>query len=151
MPDALDAACPTRAVAECCRAGQIDQSAQRRLIRAKPFRTHTWASGLVNQGGPRKSHTMVNLTRAETCSIQSSKFIAKFLVAGRCNSPVHIPHLPTYTGHWFHKHQRLPVTPEIFLHLIETNIFEKITLDQVVANAILGESDPPPGNQQILL
>lgn len=35
------------------------------------------------------------------------------------------------------KHHRLPVSPQIFLHLIETNIFEKITLDQLVANAVL--------------
>lgn len=70
---------------------------------------------------------------------------------GGCNKLIHIPHPITYTGHWFHKHHRLPVAPEIFLHLIETNIFEKITLDHVVANAILGESDLPPGNQQILL
>ncbi len=33
---------------------------------------------------------------------------------------------------------------------IETNIFEKITLDQLVANAILHESAQPTGNQLIL-
>jgi hypothetical protein len=49
------------------------------------------------------------------------------------------------------KHHRLPVSPQIFLHLVETNIFEKITLDQLVANAILNELDPPVCNQLILL
>lgn len=49
------------------------------------------------------------------------------------------------------KHHRLPVSPQIFLHLVETNIFEKITLDQLVANAILAELDPPSGKQMILL
>lgn len=49
------------------------------------------------------------------------------------------------------KHHRLPVSPQIFLHLIETNIFEKITLDQLVANAILLDADPSAGNQLILL
>lgn len=49
------------------------------------------------------------------------------------------------------KHHRLPVSPQIFLHLVETNIFEKITLDRLVANAIPGEFDPPSGNQMILL
>jgi hypothetical protein len=37
------------------------------------------------------------------------------------------------------RHHRLPVSPQIFLHLIETNIFEKITLDQLVANARNGQ------------
>ena len=49
------------------------------------------------------------------------------------------------------KHHRLPVSPQIFLHLIETNIFEKITLDQLVANAVLKEENPPSSNQLILL
>ena len=49
------------------------------------------------------------------------------------------------------KHHRLPVSPQIFLHLIETNIFEKITLDQLVANAVLKEENPPNSNQLILL
>ena len=49
------------------------------------------------------------------------------------------------------KHHRLPVSPQIFLHLIETNIFEKITLDQLVANAVLNEENQPAGNQLILL
>ncbi|CAG0993435.1 hypothetical protein BURK2_02524 [Burkholderiales bacterium] len=48
------------------------------------------------------------------------------------------------------KHHRLPVSPQIFLHLVETNIFEKITLDQLVANAVLRDSDPSEGNQLIL-
>lgn len=48
------------------------------------------------------------------------------------------------------RHHRLPVSPQIFLHLVETNIFEKITLDQLVANAILVDADPPPNNQLIL-
>jgi len=43
------------------------------------------------------------------------------------------------------------VSPQIFLHLIETNIFEKITLDQLVANAVLNECQPDMGNQLILL
>jgi len=37
------------------------------------------------------------------------------------------------------------------LHLIETNIFEKITLDQLVANAVLKEENQPTSNQLILL
>jgi len=41
--------------------------------------------------------------------------------------------------------------PQIFLHHVETNIVEKITLDQLVANSIQGESDPSLGNQLILL
>lgn len=49
------------------------------------------------------------------------------------------------------KHHRLPVSPQIFLHLVETNIFEKITLDQLVANAVLNEPDSPVSNQLILL
>ena len=49
------------------------------------------------------------------------------------------------------KHHRLPVSPQIFLHLIETNIFEKITLDQLVANAVLKEENPPSSNKLILL
>lgn len=49
------------------------------------------------------------------------------------------------------KHHRLPVSPQIFLHLIETNIFEKITLDQLVANAVLKEENPPSSSQLILL
>ena len=49
------------------------------------------------------------------------------------------------------KHHRLPVSPQIFLHLIETNIFEKITLDQLVANAVLKEENQPTSNQLILL
>jgi hypothetical protein len=49
------------------------------------------------------------------------------------------------------KHHRLPVSPQIFLHLVETNIFEKIPLDQLVANALLNEEKPPESNQLILL
>lgn len=49
------------------------------------------------------------------------------------------------------KHHRLPVSPQIFLHLVETNIFEKITPDQLVANAIPADAGPPAGNQLILL
>jgi len=44
------------------------------------------------------------------------------------------------------KHHRLPVSPQIFLHPVKTNIYEKITLDQLVANAVLNkenQSDPP--------
>ena len=49
------------------------------------------------------------------------------------------------------KHHRLPVSPQIFLHLVETNIFEKTTFDQLVTNAMLNETEPPDGNQLILL
>lgn len=49
------------------------------------------------------------------------------------------------------KHHQLPVTPQIFLHLVETNIFEKISLDQLVANAVLKDHGPPECNQLILL
>lgn len=49
------------------------------------------------------------------------------------------------------KHHRLPVSPQIFLHLVETNIFEKITLDQLVANATPNEELHPDSNQLILL
>lgn len=48
------------------------------------------------------------------------------------------------------RHHRLPVSPQIFLHLVETNIFEKITLDQLVANAILLDPEAPGSNQLIL-
>ena len=48
------------------------------------------------------------------------------------------------------RHHRLPVSPQIFLHLVETNIFEKITLDQLVANAILHDPEAPDSNQLIL-
>lgn len=49
------------------------------------------------------------------------------------------------------KHHRPPVSPQIFLHLVETNIFEKITLDQPLANAVLNENNPHTSNQLILL
>jgi len=49
------------------------------------------------------------------------------------------------------KHHRLPVSPQIFLHLVETNIFEKITLDQLVANAVPNEENQPARNQLIPL
>ena len=45
----------------------------------------------------------------------------------------------------------LPVSPQILLHLIETNIFEKISLDQLVNNAISGDFEPEAANQLILL
>ena len=45
----------------------------------------------------------------------------------------------------------LPVSPQILLHLIETNIFEKISLDQLVNNAISGDYEPDVANQLILL
>jgi len=45
----------------------------------------------------------------------------------------------------------LPVSPQILLHLIETNIFEKISLDQLVNNAISGGFEPEAANQLILL
>jgi hypothetical protein len=45
----------------------------------------------------------------------------------------------------------LPVSPQILLHLIETNIFEKISLDQLVNNAISGDYEPEAANQLILL
>ena len=49
------------------------------------------------------------------------------------------------------KRLHLPVTPQILLHLIETNIFEKISLDQLVNNAISGDFEPEVANQLILL
>lgn len=49
------------------------------------------------------------------------------------------------------KRQHLPVSPQILLHLIETNIFEKISLDQLVNNAISGDYEPDVANQLILL
>jgi hypothetical protein len=49
------------------------------------------------------------------------------------------------------KHHRLPVSPQIFLHLVETNIFEKVTLDQLVAYEVLNEENQPLSNQLILL
>jgi hypothetical protein len=49
------------------------------------------------------------------------------------------------------RHHRLPVSPQIFLHPVETNIFEKITLDQLVANAVVKEQNEPTGNKLILL
>lgn len=48
------------------------------------------------------------------------------------------------------KHHRLPVSPQIFLHLVETNIFEKITLDQLVANATPNQEMYQNSNQLIL-
>ena len=45
----------------------------------------------------------------------------------------------------------LPVSPQILLHLIETNIFEKISLDQLVNNAISGDYEPDVANQLILV
>lgn len=45
----------------------------------------------------------------------------------------------------------VPVSPQIFLHLVETNIFKKVTLDQLVANAVLNEENQPACNQLILL
>ena len=45
----------------------------------------------------------------------------------------------------------LPVSPQILLHLIETNIFEKISLDQLVNNAISGDYEPDVSKQLILL
>jgi hypothetical protein len=49
------------------------------------------------------------------------------------------------------KHHGLPVSPQIFMHLVETNIFEKITLDQLVANSVRSDSKPPDSKQLILL
>ena len=49
------------------------------------------------------------------------------------------------------KRLHLPVSPQILLHLIETNIFEKISLDQLVNNAISGDLEPEAANQLILL
>lgn len=46
---------------------------------------------------------------------------------------------------------RLPVSPQIFLHLIETNMFTKIALDQLIANALESEEERPFGNKLILL
>jgi hypothetical protein len=49
------------------------------------------------------------------------------------------------------KHHRLPVSQQIFWHLIETNTFEKITLDQLVANTLLNEKNQLLSNQLIFL
>lgn len=49
------------------------------------------------------------------------------------------------------KHHHLPVTPQIFLHLIETNIFEKISLNQLVTNSAPTEDLRQESNQLILL
>ena len=49
------------------------------------------------------------------------------------------------------KRLHLTVSPQILLHLIETNIFEKISLDQLVNNAISGDLEPEAANQLILL
>jgi hypothetical protein len=49
------------------------------------------------------------------------------------------------------KRLQLPVSPQILLHLIETNIFEKISLDQLVNNAMSGDFEPDAANQLILL
>ncbi|WP_396190705.1 transposase, partial [Flavobacterium sp.] len=49
------------------------------------------------------------------------------------------------------KRLQLPVSPQILLHLIETNIFEKISLDQLVNNAMSGDFEPDVANQLILL
>lgn len=44
------------------------------------------------------------------------------------------------------KHLNLPVTPQILLQLIEANILEKISLDQLVNNAISGDFEPDAAN-----
>ena len=49
------------------------------------------------------------------------------------------------------KRLQLPVSSQILLHLIETNIFEKISLDQLVNNAMSGDFEPDVANQLILL
>lgn len=48
------------------------------------------------------------------------------------------------------KQNHLPVTPQILLHLIETNIFEKISLDQLVNNPLSGDLEHGCDNQLIL-
>lgn len=40
---------------------------------------------------------------------------------------------------------------QIALHLVDTNIFKKITLDYLVANVVPNEENQPTGNQLILL
>jgi hypothetical protein len=45
----------------------------------------------------------------------------------------------------------MPVSPQSFLHLIETNIFEKIALDQLAANSVQNTENQPASNQLILL
>ena len=45
----------------------------------------------------------------------------------------------------------LPVSPQILVHVIETNIFEKITLDQLVNNAFFGDFETETANQLIPL
>lgn len=49
------------------------------------------------------------------------------------------------------KRLHLPVSPQILLYLIESNIFEKISLDQLVHNAIAGDLEYESANQLILL
>lgn len=49
------------------------------------------------------------------------------------------------------KRMHLPVSAQILLHLIETNIFERIPLDQLVNNAFMGDFEPYTANQLILL
>lgn len=49
------------------------------------------------------------------------------------------------------KRHRLPISPQIFLHLVETNIFEKVTLNQLVANSAPKKEIPPIAKQLILL
>lgn len=49
------------------------------------------------------------------------------------------------------KQNDLPVTPQNLLHLIETNIFEKISLKQLIHNALSGDVEDDSANQLLLL
>ena len=49
------------------------------------------------------------------------------------------------------KQNHLPVSPQILLHLFETNIFEKISLHQLVNNAMSRDFEYDVANQLILL
>lgn len=49
------------------------------------------------------------------------------------------------------KRLNLPASPQLLLHLIEVNMFEKIQLDKLVFDALLHFSDDPVDNQMILL
>ena len=49
------------------------------------------------------------------------------------------------------KRLNLPASPQLLLHLIAVNMFEKIQLDKLVFDALLHFPDDPVDNQMILL
>lgn len=49
------------------------------------------------------------------------------------------------------KRLNLPASPQLLLHLIEVNVFEKIQIDTLVFDVLLHFSDDPVDNQMILL